>query len=92
MRQYELMTIFPLEEEQHKAGRDQVEADLAAQGAEIEKTTEVGDRDLAYEIGRHRRGKYVLYNLKLDGAKITNLDKSFKLNANLVRYLFVNVT
>jgi small subunit ribosomal protein S6 len=91
MRQYELMVIFPLEEDQHKAGREQVLADLAAHGAEIEKTDEIGDRDLAYEIKKRRRGKYVLFTLKLDPVKITVLDRIFKLNANILKYLFVNI-
>jgi small subunit ribosomal protein S6 len=91
MRQYELTVIFPLEEDQSKAGREQLLADLSANGAEIEKTDEVGDRDLAYEVKKRRRGRYVLFTLKLDPAKIAVLDRSFKLNANLLKYLFVNI-
>ena len=91
MRQYELMVIFPLEEDQHKAGREQLLTDLGNNGAEIEKTDELGDRDLAYEIKKRRRGKYVLFTLKADPAKIANMDRIFKLNVNLVKYLFVNV-
>ncbi|MDR2467656.1 MAG: 30S ribosomal protein S6 [Spirochaetaceae bacterium] len=92
MRQYELMIVLPAEEGPQQAGREQVQADLSAQGAEIEKTTEIGDRDLAYEIDKQHRGKYVLYNIKLDPAKVAHLDKTFKLNNNLLRYLFVNIT
>jgi small subunit ribosomal protein S6 len=91
MRQYELTVIFPLEEDQSKAGREQLLADLSANGAEIEKTDEIGDRDLAYEVKKRRRGRYVLFTLKLDPAKIAVLDRSFKLNANLLKYLFVNI-
>jgi small subunit ribosomal protein S6 len=91
MRQYELTVIFPLEDDQHKAGREQLLADLAANGVEIEKTDETGDRDLAYEIKKRRRGKYVLFTIKADPAKIANLDRIFKLNANLLKYLFVNI-
>jgi small subunit ribosomal protein S6 len=91
MRQYELTVIFPLEEDQSKAGREQLLADLSANGAEIEKTDEVGDRDLAYEVKKRRRGRYVLFTLKLEPAKIAVLDRSFKLNANLLKYLFVNI-
>jgi small subunit ribosomal protein S6 len=89
MRQYELTVIFPLEEDQYQGGRAAVLADLAAQGVEIIKTDETGDRDLAYEIKKRRRGRYVLFTLKADPAKISVLDRAFKLNANLLRYLFV---
>jgi small subunit ribosomal protein S6 len=91
MRQYELTVIFPLEDDQHKAGREKLLADLAANGVEIEKTDETGDRDLAYEIKKRKRGKYVLFTIKADPAKITVLDRVFKLNANLLKYLFVKV-
>ncbi|MDR0587182.1 MAG: 30S ribosomal protein S6 [Treponema sp.] len=91
MRQYELTVIFPLEEDQYKAGRETVLADLAAQGAEIIKTDENGDRDLAYEIKKRRRGRYVLFTLKLYPEKIKELDRIFKLNPNLLRYLFVKI-
>ncbi|GHV85910.1 30S ribosomal protein S6 [Spirochaetia bacterium] len=91
MRQYELTVIFPLEEDQYQAGRETVLADLAAHGVEIVKTDETGDRDLAYEINRRKRGRYVLFTLKADPAKISVIDKAFKLNANLLRYLFVKI-
>ena len=91
MRQYELSVIFPLEEDQYQAGRETVLADLAAQGVEIQKTDEIGDRDLAYEINKRKRARYLLYTLKADPAKIIALDKVFKLNSNLLRYLFVKI-
>jgi len=91
MRQYELMVIFPLEEDQHKAGREKLLADLASNGVEIEKTDEIGDKDLAYEIKKKRRGKYVLFTIKANPDSITNLDRIFKLNANLLKYIFVNI-
>ncbi|MDR1429562.1 MAG: 30S ribosomal protein S6 [Spirochaetaceae bacterium] len=91
MRQYELTVVFPLEEDQHNAGRERLLSDLAAQGTEIVKTDEVGDRDLAYEVKKRRRAKYVLFTIKADPAKIAALDKVFKLNANLLKYLFVNI-
>jgi len=91
MRRYELTVIFPMEEDQHRAGREQLLADLASNGVEIEKTDEIGDRDLAYEVKKRTRGKYVLFVIKADPAKITVLDRIFKLNANLLKYLFVRV-
>jgi small subunit ribosomal protein S6 len=91
MRQYELTVIFPLEEDLHKAGREQLLNDLGNNGIVIEKTDETGDRDLAYEIKKRRRGKYVLFVIKADPEKIANLDKVFKLNVNLLKYLFVRV-
>jgi small subunit ribosomal protein S6 len=85
------MVIFPLEEDQHRAGREQLLSDLGANGVEIEKTDEMGDRDLAYEVKKRKRGKYVLLTIKSNPEKITVLDRVFKLNANLLKYLFVRI-
>jgi len=91
MRNYELVVIFPLEEDQHKAGREKLLADLAGNGVEIDKTDELGDKDLAYEVKKRKRGKYVLFTIRSDPAKIATLDRIFKLNSNLLKYLFVNI-
>jgi len=91
MRQYELTVIFPLEEDQHKTGRETLLTDLGNNGVEIVKTDELGDRDLAYEVMKKRRGKYVLYTIKADPARIVVMDRIFKLNANLLKYLFVKM-
>ncbi|MCL2139273.1 MAG: 30S ribosomal protein S6 [Treponema sp.] len=91
MRRYELMVIFPIEEDHHKAGREQLLNDLAANGAEIEKTDETGDRDLAYLVKKRNRGKYVLFTVLADPSKISLLSRAFKLNSYLLKYLFVRV-
>ncbi|MDR3130587.1 MAG: 30S ribosomal protein S6 [Treponema sp.] len=91
MRKYELTVVFPLEEDLYSASRERLQADLSSNEVEIEKTDEIGDRDLAYEIKKRRRGRYVLYILKTGPEKIAALDRIFKLNPNLLKYLFVRV-
>ena len=91
MRRYDLTVIFPLEDDAQKAGREQLLSDLASNGVEIEKTDEIGDRDLAYEVKKRKRGKYVLFIIKSDPEKIAVLDRIFKLNANLLKFLFVRI-
>jgi len=80
-----------MEEAAHVAGREQLLSDLSANGVEIEKTDELGDRALAYEVKKRKQGKYVLLVIKSDPAKITNLDRIFKLNSNLLKFLFVRL-
>ena len=91
MRRYELTVIFPMEEDQHRAGREHLLSDLAANGVEIEKTDEIGERTLAYEIKKKKQGRYVLLTIKADPAKIIVLDRIFKLNSGLLKYLFVRI-
>ncbi|CAM4071430.1 30S ribosomal protein S6 [Treponema peruense] len=91
MRKYELMTIYPLEDEKYKAGLDTLRADLAKFGVEIEKEEPFGDRDLTYEVKKQKRGRFLLLTIKSNPAKIADLDAQFKFNTNLLKYLFVLV-
>ncbi len=89
MRKYELMTIFPTEDEKYKTGLEALKADLGKFGVEIEKEEPYGDRDLTYEVKKQKRGRFLLLNIKANPAKITELDAAFKFNTNLLKYLFV---
>lgn len=91
MRKYELMTIFPLDEDKYKKGSDAVKSVLSQFGAEIEKEEPFGDRDLTYEVKKQKRGRFVLFTVKVNPGKIVDIDKQFKLNADLVKYMFVQI-
>ena len=85
------MTIFPLEDEKSKKGAEDVKGTLTKFGAEIEEEKQFGDRDLTYEIKKQKRGRFVLYTMKLNPSKITEIDKEFKINMNLLKYQFVRI-
>ena len=91
MKKYELMAIFPLEDEKSKKGVEDVKGTLTKFGAEIEEEKPFGDRDLTYEIKKQKRGRFVLFTMKLNPSKITEIDKEFKINMNLLKYQFVRV-
>ncbi|MBO4532629.1 MAG: 30S ribosomal protein S6 [Treponema sp.] len=91
MKKYELMAIFPLEEEKSKKGAEDVKGTLTKFGAEIEEEKPFGDRDLTYEIKKQKRGRFVLFTMKLNPGKITEIEKEFKINMNLLKYQFVRI-
>lgn len=91
MRQYELVAVFPSEEELFRQGKEAVAAELAKQGAAEVKETDMGDRPLAYTIKKRERGHYILFTMNLDPQKVTPAERIFKLNPNLLKYLFVRV-
>ena len=91
MKKYELMTIYPLDDEKSKKGAEDVKAALANFGAEIEEEKPFGDRDLTYEINKQKRGRFVLYTMKLNPNKIVEIEKLFKINMNLLKYQFVRI-
>lgn len=91
MRQYELVAVFPSEEELFRQGKEAVTAELAKEGAADVKETDMGDRLLAYQIKKKDRGHYILFTMNLDPQKVTPAERMFKLNPNLLKYLFVKV-
>ena len=91
MKKYELMAIFPLEDEKSKKGAEDVKGTLTKFGAEIEEEKPFGDRDLTYEIKKQKRGRFVLFTMKINPSKITEIDKEFKINMNLLKYQFVRI-
>ncbi|MCD1654557.1 30S ribosomal protein S6 [Treponema zuelzerae] len=91
MRKYELMVVFPIEEDQFKPGIEAVKKTLTDFGAQIAGEDPYGDRDLTYEVKGRTRGRYVLFTLNASPEKIVEMDRQFKLNTNLLTFLFVKV-
>ncbi len=91
MRSYELMTILPTEEELFRLGKEAIHAELLRQAAEIVKEDEMGERQLTYPVKGRPRGRYVLYTIKMAPDKLLAAEKVFKLNTNILKYLFVRI-
>lgn len=91
MKKYELMAIYPLEDEKSKKSAEDLKSTLSKFGAEIEEEKSIGDRDLTYEIKKQKKGRFILYILKLNPAKIVEIQNEFKINANLLKYQFVKI-
>jgi len=91
MRKYELMTIFPIEEEKYNAGLNTLRTTLGEFGVEIEKEEPFGDRDLCYEVKKQKRGRFVLLNIKANPAKLVDINRQFKLNPELLKCMFVKI-
>ncbi len=91
MRKYELMTIFPAEEEKYNAGLAALRSTLSEYGVEIEKEEPFGDRDLCYEVKKQKRGRFLLLIIKANPAKVVELNRQFKLNPELLKCMFVKI-
>ena len=91
MKKYELMTIYPLDDEKSKKGAEDLKSTLAKFGAEITEEKSYGDRDLTYTINKQNRGRFVLYTMTLNPSKIVEIAKEFKINMNLLKYQFVKL-
>ncbi|MBP3607873.1 MAG: 30S ribosomal protein S6 [Treponema sp.] len=91
MRKYELMIVFSTEEDKYKTASEAVKAILAQFSATIEKEDSYGDRDLTYVINKQKRGRFVLFTINANPAKIVDIQGQFKLTKDILKYLFVKL-
>jgi small subunit ribosomal protein S6 len=92
-RQYELVYILPPEstEQQIAEVHDQVTAVASRMSAVIEKTDNWGRRKLAYEIGPHKEGVYVLEVINGPGEVMKEMDRRLKVLDQVMRHIIVRV-
>ncbi len=58
----------------------------------VVKTTEFwGLKNLAYIIRKNRKAHYVMMNVELDGAQITELERRSRIDEDVIRFLNVRV-
>ena len=78
-------------DEQVTALHTQVEETVTRMGGQLEKTENWGRRKLAYEIGRHKEGTYVLEVINGTGELMKELDRRLKVLDYVIRHLVVRV-
>ena len=92
-RKYELVYVVSPEasDEQVADLHTQVEAIVQRIGGQIDKTDNWGRRKLAYEIGRHKEGTYVLEVIDGGGELMKEIDRRLKVTDLVIRHLIVRV-
>jgi small subunit ribosomal protein S6 len=92
-RKYELVYVVSPDatEEQVNEIHAQVESILGRMGGQIEKTDNWGRRKLAYEIGRHKEGTYVLETITGSGEALKEIDRRLKVYDVVIRHLVVRI-
>jgi small subunit ribosomal protein S6 len=92
-RKYELVYVVSPEatDEQVAELHTQIEQVVQRMGGQIEKTENWGRRKLAYEIGRHKEGTYVLEVILGSGELMKELDRRLKVVDYVIRQLTVRV-
>jgi small subunit ribosomal protein S6 len=92
-RKYELVYVVSPEASDDQVAdlHNQVEAIVQRIGGAIEKTDNWGRRRLAYEIGRHKEGTYVLEVINGTGELMKEIDRRLKVTDLIIRHLVVRV-
>jgi small subunit ribosomal protein S6 len=92
-RKYELVYVVSPDatDEQVNEVHTQVESIVQRMNGQLEKTDNWGRRKLAYEIGRHKEGTYVLEVINGDGELMKEIDRRLKVTDLVIRHLVVRV-
>ena len=92
-RKYELVYVVSPDatDEQVTEVHTQVEGIVQRMNGQLEKTDNWGRRKLAYEIGRHKEGTYVLEVINGDGDLMKEIDRRLKVTDLIIRHLVVRV-
>jgi len=92
-RKYELVYVVSPDatDEQVTEVHTQVEGIVQRMNGQLEKTDNWGRRKLAYEIGRHKEGTYVLEVINGDGELMKEIDRRLKVTDLVIRHLVVRV-
>jgi small subunit ribosomal protein S6 len=93
VRQYDLVYILPPDstEQQATEMHDQIAGIVSRLNGTIEKTENWGRRKLAYEIGPHKEGVYVLEVINGGGDLVKEIDRRLKVLDAVIRHMIVRV-
>jgi small subunit ribosomal protein S6 len=64
---------------------------IQEQGGQVAKREYWGLRNLSYRIKKNRKGHYVLLNIEGGGPAISEIERTMRINEDVLRYLTVRV-
>ena len=64
---------------------------IEGEGGSVVKIDDIGRRKMAYEIKRKKEGYYVLFEIEGSGKEIAELERRFRVNDTIMRYITVRV-
>jgi small subunit ribosomal protein S6 len=92
MRDYELVIIVTPEIDETATAEvvEKVKSWITDSGGSIESFDEWGRQKLAYLIRKQKEGLYYLFNLKLEPSAVATLERNFRLQESVLRFLIIN--
>lgn len=93
MRKYEIIFIVRPDIEEEELGKlvTQMEAVVTGAGGKMEKVDRMGRRRLAYRVGRHQDGHYVLFVFEGTGDTVKELERRLGVTDSVIKFLAVRM-
>ena len=91
VRDYELMYIArpDLDDEALQGAAESVEQLIRGVGGTVVRSTSWGRRRLAYEVDHLRDGHYMLLHVRVDGARVAEIERALAIHETVFRHLLV---
>lgn len=91
MKKYEVMYILrpTLDIDQVKLNISNLSNVLTNNGATIKELKEIGLKELAYEIDKHKKGYYVWLLTEAGPEAVNELNRIIAINENVIRHIIV---
>ena len=91
LKHYETMFILKptLTEEETVAQIEAIKAIVEKNGGEIVASENFGQKELAYEIEKCKRGHYFVIYFKGNPSGIAEIERNYRNNENVIRFIFI---
>jgi ribosomal protein S6 len=87
MKTYEAVVIFTSDENPYREAREFVKKEFETAGIVTTKEEDMGEKLLAYPVGKHDRGRYVLYTIEGTAEALKTVSRTLMLRAEVLRHL-----
>ena len=94
MKNYELLTIFKpsLDSEELDKLVDKISSDIKSFKGSVSSVDKMGRKKLAYDVQGYRDGFFTTIVLSIPGESVVEFKRSLKLNENVLRFMFMEVS
>ena len=82
------MFVFRADDVRFTEGKTFTKAELEKAGFAIKNETDLGEREMAYQVKKETKGHYYLYDVECPPDKISSLDQTFRLKPEILKFLF----
>ena len=94
MREHELIYVIQPDAtaEREQEIHDRVDGVIGEAKGQVLLRDDWGKRKLAYEIDKYQKGHYFQLNFLSDGGCVSEIERGFRIDADLIRFLTVKVS
>lgn len=94
MKNYELLLMIKpnIDSEEVQTMVDKISESVTALEGKVSDSDLMGRKKLAYDINNFKDAYMVVMKVELDGSKVAEFNRQLKLNENILRMMFMEVS